>query len=51
MPTPKMRLSGHRGHQEALQVRLSGSHGRVFLIEGNEISTADPVAGLDGGRG
>jgi Domain of unknown function (DUF1330) len=38
-------------HQEALQVRLSGSHGRVFLIEGNEISTADPVAGLDGGRG
>jgi uncharacterized protein (DUF1330 family) len=38
-------------HQEALQVRLSASQGRVFLIEGNEISTADPVAGLDAGKG
>jgi uncharacterized protein (DUF1330 family) len=38
-------------HQEALQVRQSASHGRVFLIEGNEISTADPVAGLDAGKG
>ena len=38
-------------HQEALKVRLSASHGRVFLIEGNEISTAVPVAGLGGGRG
>src|SRR5215471_7680825 len=38
-------------HQVALQVRLSASHGRVFLIEGNEISTADPVSGLDAGKG
>ena len=37
-------------HQEALQVRLSASHGRVFLIEGNEISTTDAVSGLDAGR-
>ena len=34
-------------YQEALKVRLSASHGRVFLIEGNEISTAVPVPGLD----
>jgi uncharacterized protein (DUF1330 family) len=32
-------------YQEALKTRLSGSHGRVFLIEGNEISGAVPVAG------
>ena len=38
-------------HQQALQVRLSASRGRVFLIEGNEISTADPVSGLDAGKG
>jgi uncharacterized protein (DUF1330 family) len=38
-------------YQEALKVRLSGSHGRVFLIEGSEISTAAPVAGLDGRKG
>jgi uncharacterized protein (DUF1330 family) len=37
-------------YQEALKVRLSASHGRVFLIEGNEISTAVPVAGLDPGK-
>jgi uncharacterized protein (DUF1330 family) len=34
-------------YQEALKVRLSASHGRVFRIEGNEISTAVPVPGLD----
>ena len=37
-------------YQEALKVRLSASHGRVFLIEGTEISTAVPVAGLDPGK-
>src|SRR5438105_7971939 len=37
-------------YQEALQTRLSASHGRVFLIEGNEISGAVPVAGLDAGK-
>src|SRR5260370_40794163 len=31
-------------YQEALKVRLSTSHGRVFLIEGTEISTAVSVA-------
>ena len=30
-------------YQEALKTRLSASHGRVFLIEGNEISSAVPV--------
>ena len=34
-------------YQEALEARRSASHGRVFLIEGSEISTALPVAGLD----
>ena len=34
-------------YQEAIEVRRSASHGRVFLIEGTEISTALPVAGLD----
>ena len=37
-------------YQEALKARLSASHGRVFLIEGAEISTAVPVAGLDPGK-
>jgi uncharacterized protein (DUF1330 family) len=37
-------------YQEALRVRQSASHGRVFLIEGAEISTALPVAGLDPGK-
>ncbi|TMJ66168.1 MAG: DUF1330 domain-containing protein [Alphaproteobacteria bacterium] len=37
-------------YQEALKTRLSASHGRVFLIEGNEISGAVPVAGLDAGK-
>ena len=37
-------------YQEALKTRLSASHGRVFLIEGNEISNAGPVAGLDAGK-
>ena len=36
-------------YQEALKGRLSASHGRVFLIEGNEISGAVTVAGLDAG--
>jgi uncharacterized protein (DUF1330 family) len=34
-------------YRQALKVRQSASHGRVFLIEGAEISTALPVAGLD----
>ena len=37
-------------YQEALKIRLSASNGRVFLIEGNEISSAVPVAGLDAGK-
>jgi uncharacterized protein (DUF1330 family) len=37
-------------YQEALKVRRSASHGRVFLIEGAEISIALPVAGLDPGK-
>ncbi len=37
-------------YQETLKVRLSTSSGRVFLIEGNEISSAVPVAGLDAGK-
>ena len=37
-------------YQEALKVRRSASHGRVLLIEGTEISTAVPVAGLDAGK-
>ena len=36
-------------YQEARTARLSSSHGRVFLIEGVEISTSLP--GLDAGRG
>jgi uncharacterized protein (DUF1330 family) len=36
-------------YQEALNLRLSASHGRVLLIEGTEISTAVPVAGLEAG--
>ena len=38
-------------YQEALKVRLSASHGRVFLIEGSEVSTAVLVAGLDAWKG
>ncbi len=38
-------------YQEALKIRLSSSRGRVFLIEGTQISTAVPVAGLDTGKG
>ena len=37
-------------YQEALKIRLSASHGRVFLIEGNEVSSAAPVTGLDAGK-
>jgi uncharacterized protein (DUF1330 family) len=33
-------------YREAMKVRRSASHGRVFLIEGAEISTALPVRGL-----
>ena len=36
-------------YQEALKVRQSASHGRVFLIEGAEISTVLPVTGLEPG--
>jgi len=36
-------------YQAALKVRQSAAHGRVFLIEGAEISAAAPVAGLDAG--
>jgi uncharacterized protein (DUF1330 family) len=38
-------------YQTALETRLSASEGRVFLIEGTEISAAIPVAGLDAGKG
>jgi uncharacterized protein (DUF1330 family) len=38
-------------YQEALKVRLSASHGRVFLIEGTQISTGVPVANLDARKG
>ena len=44
------RLYQSDDYQEALKSRLSASHGRVFLIEGNEISSAVPVAGLDAGK-
>jgi uncharacterized protein (DUF1330 family) len=37
-------------YQEARKARLSSSQGRVFLIEGTEISTAAPVAGLGAGK-
>src|SRR6201981_1119032 len=37
-------------YQEALKVRLSGSHGRVLLIDGTEISTAVPLPGWDGAQ-
>jgi uncharacterized protein (DUF1330 family) len=38
-------------YREALETRLSASHGRVFLIEGAEISAVVPGLGLDPGRG
>ncbi len=38
-------------YQAVLKIRLSASRGRVFLIEGSEISTAVPVGSLDGGAG
>jgi uncharacterized protein (DUF1330 family) len=34
-------------YKDAAKARLSASHGRVFLIEGSEISTAIRVAGVD----
>ena len=37
-------------YQEALKTRLLASAGRLFLIEGNEISSTAPVAGLDAGK-
>jgi uncharacterized protein (DUF1330 family) len=33
-------------YRAALKTRLSASHGRVFLIEGNEISTVVPAPSL-----
>jgi uncharacterized protein (DUF1330 family) len=38
-------------YQAALKTRLSSSDGRVFLIEGNEISAAVRVTGFDTGTG
>jgi uncharacterized protein (DUF1330 family) len=38
-------------HQAALKIRTSASQGRVFLIEGAEISTAVPAGGLDADTG
>jgi uncharacterized protein (DUF1330 family) len=38
-------------YRAALQIRLSSSDGRVFLIEGSEISAAVPVTGVDTGTG
>jgi len=40
-----------KDYQEALKARLSASHGRVLLIEGNEVSTVAPVAGMDTRKG
>jgi len=37
-------------YQAALKVRQSAAQGRVFVIEGSEISAAAPVAGLDAGK-
>jgi uncharacterized protein (DUF1330 family) len=37
-------------YQAALKVRQSAAHGRVFLIEGAEISAAVPVAGLNASK-
>jgi uncharacterized protein (DUF1330 family) len=37
-------------YHEALNLRLSASHGRVLLIEGTAISTAVPIAGLEAGN-
>ncbi|MBV8938103.1 MAG: hypothetical protein JO095_20185, partial [Alphaproteobacteria bacterium] len=45
------RWYGSDEYRAALEVRLSAAHGRVFLIEGSEISAAPPVAGLDTGKG
>jgi uncharacterized protein (DUF1330 family) len=41
---------GSDEYQAALKVRQSAAHGRVFLIEGAEISAAVPVAGLNAGK-
>jgi uncharacterized protein (DUF1330 family) len=38
-------------YREAMEARLSASHGRVFLIEGSEISVAIPTVGPDAGSG
>ena len=38
-------------YQAALKVRMSASRGRVFLIEGAEISTAVPPGGPGAGAG
>jgi uncharacterized protein (DUF1330 family) len=52
-PTAETVRRGYQSqdYQEALKVRLSTSHGRVFLIEGTEVSKTAPVAGLDAGKG
>jgi uncharacterized protein (DUF1330 family) len=52
-PTAETARRWYQSHdyQEALKVRLSTSHGRVFLIEGTEVSKTAPVAGLDAGKG
>lgn len=51
-PTTDAARSWYRSeeYQAALKTRLSASHGRVFLIEGSEISAVAPVAGLDAGK-
>jgi uncharacterized protein (DUF1330 family) len=51
-PTTDAARSWYRSeeYQAALQTRLSASHGRVFLIEGSEISAVVPVAVLDAGQ-
>jgi uncharacterized protein (DUF1330 family) len=38
-------------YREPLEARLSASYGRVFLIEGSEISVAIPTVGPDAGSG
>jgi uncharacterized protein (DUF1330 family) len=37
-------------YQAALKMRQAAAQGRVFLIEGSEISPAAPPAGLNAGR-
>ena len=50
-PTADAALRWYRSddYQTALKIRQSASHGRVFVIEGAEISTAVPAGALGAG--